>query len=374
MSKAKQVHYNMDNIEKENANFNLIVGEKSNGKSYQVKHKVGVLHYMENKPEDIENIIDDAFKKGFRFILLRRWGEDISTLWIEQYFADVDVYKITDKKYNCISVYRKVLYFSNYNVETGKTQRGEKIGYVMALNQEQHMSSASFLDVDRIIFEEFVERGGKYLPQEPDRLMIFYSTIDRKRGTTKLYMVGNSITKVCPYFRAWGLDNIFRTIKQGEIKTLTIHNENNDVKLAVEFCGSSGGKTMAIGNASAMIDKGAWQTEPQPKLPKSKNEYKIMFTFGFYYKGFKFLCELLQDNKDFCFFIYPYYKEFDNKTLVFSDIIKPSPYWQGDIYNILHFNDKIKKLLYNFRESNIFYSDDLCGTDFKECINFSIRR
>ena len=153
----------------------------------------------------------------------------------------------------------------------------------MALNQEQHMSSASFLDVDRIIFEEFVERGGKYLPQEPDRLMIFYSTIDRKRGTTKLYMVGNSITKVCPYFRAWGLDNIFRTIKQGEIKTLTIHNENNDVKLAVEFCGSSGGKTMAIGNASAMIDKGAWQTEPQPKLPKSKNEYKIMFTFGFYF-------------------------------------------------------------------------------------------
>lgn len=247
----------------------------------------------------------------------------------------------------------------------------------MALSTEQHMSSAIFLDVDRIIFEEFVERGN-YLPNEPDRLMIFYSTIDRKRGTTKLYMVGNSISKVCPYFTAWGLDTIFRTIKQGEIKTLTIHNENNDVKLAVEFCGRSGGKTMTIGSASSMIDGGAWQTTPQPKLPKSLNEYNKIFTFGFFYKGFKFLCDLLQDKEkqdNTCFFIYPFNKDFTENILVFSDVIKTSPLWQCDIYNIININnDNLKKLLYNFRESNVFYSSDLCGTDFKQCINFNIRR
>lgn len=124
----KQIHYNIDNINKENALFNLIVGEKSNGKSYQVKHKEGVLHYMENRPDtlDKEQLLLDA-KKGYRFILLRRWGEDISNLWIEQYFQDVDVFKITDGKYNCITQWRKVLYFSNYSAETFKTTRGEKI-------------------------------------------------------------------------------------------------------------------------------------------------------------------------------------------------------------------------------------------------------
>lgn len=132
----KQIHYNIDKIEKEDALFNLIVGEKSNGKSYQVKHKEGVLYYMENKPKiqdmnslsvkDKEEILQDA-KKGYRFILLRRWQEDISNLWIEQYFQDVDVAKITDNKYNCITQYRKVLYFSNYSGETFKTTRGEKI-------------------------------------------------------------------------------------------------------------------------------------------------------------------------------------------------------------------------------------------------------
>ena len=140
----KQVHYNIDRIDKLDANFNLIYGEKSNGKSYQVKHKKAVEHYLET---------------GKRFILLRRWKEDISNLWIEQYFADVDVAKLTNNRYNCISQYRKVLYFSIYDVNTGKTKRFEKIGYVMSLSTEQHMSSGSILDVDTIIFEEFMERG-----------------------------------------------------------------------------------------------------------------------------------------------------------------------------------------------------------------------
>lgn len=225
MSK-KQIHYNIDNIDKEDAIFNIIYGEKSNGKSYQVKHKKAIEHYLET---------------GQRFILLRRWREDISNLWIEQYFADVDVAKLTNNKYNCISQYRKVLYFSKYDFETGKTQRFDKIGYVMSLSTEQHLSSASFLDVDNIIFEEFMERG-RYIPEEPDRLMILYSTIDRKRGSTKLYMVGNSISKVNPYIRAWDLEDIFKKLKQGEIATKIIHNEENDVKIAIEYCMSSGRK------------------------------------------------------------------------------------------------------------------------------------
>lgn len=86
-----------------------------------------------------------------------------------------------------------------------------------------------------------MERG-TYIAHEPDRLMIFYSTIDRKRGTTKLYMVGNSISRVCPYINEWGLDDIFRKLKQGEIATKVIENEENSVKIAIEFCSASGRK------------------------------------------------------------------------------------------------------------------------------------
>ena len=48
--------------------------------------------------------------------------------------------------------------------------------------------------------------------------------------------------------------------------------------------------------------------------------------------------------------------------------------WQRDIYNISLPNKKLKELLMTFRDGNIFYSDDLCGTDFKQVIDFEIRR
>ena len=43
----KQVYYNIDNILKENANYYLIFGEKSNGKTYQVKIKEGIKHFLD---------------------------------------------------------------------------------------------------------------------------------------------------------------------------------------------------------------------------------------------------------------------------------------------------------------------------------------
>jgi len=72
-------------------------------------------------------------------------------------------------------------------------------------------------------------------------------------------------------------------------------------------------------------------------------------------------------------FVKPFNKEFDN-LLVFSDIIKTDRKWQRNIYDLTFKNEGIQKVLNNFRESNIFYSDDLTGTDFKNAIDFQIRR
>lgn len=111
-----QQYYNIDNILKEKANYYLIFGEKSNGKTYQVKIKEGIKHYLDT---------------GNRFILLRRWREDISSLWVDRYFnEDIDIVGLTNGRYNCINYYRKVLYFANYiTSEDGdvKVKRGEKI-------------------------------------------------------------------------------------------------------------------------------------------------------------------------------------------------------------------------------------------------------
>lgn len=367
MGNKKEVHYNLDTIDKEGALFNIIYGERSNGKSYQVKHKKAVQKYVQT---------------GRRFILMRRWREEISTEKIEQYFADVDVTGITNGRYNCIVVYRRQLYFANYDFEEGKTQKGEKIGYVVALNTEQNYAGASYLDVDDIIFEEFMARGA-YLVGECDKLINFWSTVDRKRYTTRLWMVGNTISRVCPYINEWGLHKLISTQKQGTIETVELPTGTEDengkeltVKLAIEHCKSSGKSSLAIGKHRDMINKGSWQSDPQPHLPKSLKEYESKFSFLFIYQDFKFACSYLKDKEEgvYLWFIKPYNGEVNDKTIVFSDQVKTSPYWQRDIYGTEFPNPTLNNLFKTFRESNIFYATDLCGTDFKQVIDFSIRK
>ena len=310
---------------------------------------------------------------------MRRLREEITSEKIEQYFQDVDVAKLTNGKYNCITLFRKNLYLSVYDNETGKTKRFEKIGYVVALSTEQNYAGASYLDVEDIIFEEFMSRS-TYLPNESNKLMNFYATVDRKRLVVRLWLVGNTISRVCPYINDWGLHQIISSQKQGTIAVKEIPDVvegNPPIKIAIEYCMSTGQTSGTIGTNAKMINTGAWETHPQPHLPKSYKEYNVLYRFGFQYQSFKFLCEYLVDKEiknSAIWFIRPYYKEFSNKIIVFSDIIKVSRYWQRDIYNISIKNDKLRNLFMTFKENKIFYSSDMCGTDFKQVIDFQIRR
>lgn len=374
MSNKKIVYYNLDNIDKENAQINLIFGERSNGKSYQLKHRKAVNPYL-------DSVIEGVTERK-RFMLIRRWKEEIKPEKIEQYFLDVDIYKLTEGKYNCLSLFKGKIWLSNYNPEEKpQLKRGDYIGYVVALSTEQTYAGASYLDVENMIFEEFMARG-TYLPHEPDKLMNLYSTVDRKRGTTKLWLVGNTISRVCPYIEEWGLHEIISEQKQGTIVTKEISTGFYDdegkeefIKLAIEYCKSSGTSSHVIGKHQSMLNEGAWQSDPQPHLPMSYNEYDVMFRMMFKYGSFKFIAEYLFDNvKEYCWYIYPYKGEIKDDILVISDEVKLDRHWQRNVYNIDIDNITLKRLLNTFRENNIFYSSDLCGTDFKQAIDFEILR
>ena len=382
------VHYSMDEIDKKGALFNIIWGERSNGKSWQLKHKKGVLNYLQNTDSyytdyNTKEVIKETIKKGTRFILMRRWKEEITTEKIEKYFADVDINTLTDGEFNCITMYRKTLYLSKYNYETCKTTRYDVIGYVVALSTEQNYAGASYLDVSDIIFEEFMSRS-IYLADEPTKLINFWSTVDRQRGKTRVWLVGNTISRVCPYLNEWGLQEIITRQKQGDINIKWMSTGDYDkitgkeifIKLAIEYCKSNNRTSFAIGKHKDMINKGDWQSDPQPHLPKSKKEYHVLYRMIFQYQSFKFMAEYLFDKNtsDKVWFIYPYYGKIKDKILVISDEIKTSPYWQRNIYDLTLKNDKVKNLCKTFRENQIFYSSDLCGTDFKQVIDFEIKK
>lgn len=387
---SKQViHYNIDKLDKEGSQINWILGERSNGKSYQVKHKKGILRYWidgvnyhanyKDKNKIIEEVI---LAKNRRFGLIRRLQEEIKPSVAFNYFSDIDVFKITNGEYNTFDIYRERVYLANYDIDTHKTKRGEFIGYLFALSREQNYAGGSFLDITDLIFEEVITRK-IYLKNEPSKLLNLYCTVDRKRGTTRLWLPGNTISRVCPYFEEWGIDKLVREMKQGDIKSVWIPTGEVDddgvpveVKMSVEYCKSTGRSSFVIGKHAEMLNTGAWQTEPQPHLPNSIKEYECLFKVGFLYKSFKFIGEYLLDRKNqtLVWFIFPYDKEFKKDLVVFSDVIKTSPYWFRNIYTANIQNKNVKTVLNNFTESNIFYASDLAGTDFKQVIDFEIKK
>ena len=48
--------------------------------------------------------------------------------------------------------------------------------------------------------------------------------------------------------------------------------------------------------------------------------------------------------------------------------------FKRDIYNISIKNEKLRNLFMTFKENKIFYANDMVGTDFKQVIDFQIRR
>lgn len=359
--KEDGIHYNLDKLDNENCLFNLIYGAKSKGKSYQLKHKKAVEYYL---------------KTGKRFILLRRWKDEVTTSKVEGYFSDVDIEKLTDGRYNTIIAWRGAIYFGFFDVENFKKVKGEKIGYYIALSQEQNYSSVSFLDVDNIIFEEFMSRT-LYIAKEPDKLMMFYDTVDRKRGTTRLWLLGNTVSRVCPYLGSWNLRSTMLKQNAGDIDVIEIKNSNNSIKFGIELTSKPQEKSYAIGDSDKMVGSGEWLTNIQPHLDESLKHYRTVLHIVFVYQDFKFLARLLVNNNTgtLNWFICPKYSEIKPKTLVVG-LIKEGMYYNKNIYNLnKRINPKLRDLIdKTFCESNIFYATDLCGTDFKQCIDFIIKK
>ncbi len=354
------IYYSLDKLKEKNSNFNILFGKRNNGKSYQLKKLV----------------LKEYFESGNRFIYLRRTVNEIKKELVENYFDDFDIYELSNHKYNCIVVKSNKFYFANNNPETNKIVLGEKFGYIWSLIHYNNYKSGVYLDVNNIIFEEFMT-DSLYLYDEPKKLDSIYSTVDRNRLTTKLWLVGNAISRVNPYLNGWNIRDIFLKLKIGEIKTTNIITNDgirdNNRTISIEYCSSdAGGKGLSL--ASNMNDSGEFEISKQPLLPKSYKKYKSNYKFVFVYQNFMFLCEYLSDAKDTLFFIRPKYTPIKKNTLVIGDIIKPGIYYQRNIYDLHTRNKNLNDLLYSFNESNLFFSDHRTGTEFKQLIDFTIRR
>ena len=50
-----QIYWKIEKLDEQGATINIAYGERSNGKSYQVKHKKGVLNYLQETPSYVDS-------------------------------------------------------------------------------------------------------------------------------------------------------------------------------------------------------------------------------------------------------------------------------------------------------------------------------
>ena len=364
---GKQNYYSVKNILSTNSDYNLLLGERSNGKSYSVKYLALWQAYHECDYNDFLQNGKMTKIDEYEFGYLRRWRDEIKSQDVERYFADMPIEKITDKEYSCVTFYRGDFYFANID-ENGKVKRGKKIGSAFALTSETHYKSLSYPIISTIIFEEFLTKSG-YLPHEVDNLLSIISTIARRRYVS-VFMIGNTINRMCPYFDEWQLTHV----KKQKIGTIEIYNQQTNqftdngeqivIKIAVEYCANSGNNSkMFFGNKAKNIVSGVWDSDEFPHLEKNLNRYNIYYRLKYEYNSFSFMVLLLKDdNKNIFLYCYPAAEKskYDRIVTDKHNIDKLSTLY---LSNVTKYDSLIMELLNN---NKIVFSDNLTGTEFNQ--------
>lgn len=347
-------YYSTQKIDKKNATYNVIFGERSNGKTYALLHK-SVKAY---------------FKDGSQFAYVRRWKEDITGRRAQRLFSGIndnqEISKLSHGKFTGVHYWAGKFYLCNYD-ENGKVIYGDNdvIGFTFALSDGEHDKSTSFPNITTIVFDEFLTNR-LYLVDEFVLFMNTVSTIVRRRENVKIYMLGNTVNKFCPYFNEMGLDKVPQ-MEQGSIDVYRYGN--SDLKVAVEYCKSEiskkdkpSNKYFAFNNPKLeMITGGAWELSIYPHLPMKYKPSDILLIFFIEFSDNIYQGEVI--SVDDVSFIYIH-----NKT---TPIRKPDDHI---IYSLEHNaklnynrnlyrpNGKIQqKILYYFKHDKVFYQDNNVG-------------
>lgn len=347
-------YYTPEKINRKNATYNVIFGERSNGKTYAL-----LL-------QSLKAYVKDRSQMAY----VRRWKEDITGRRAQQLYGGIndnqEVSKLTKGEFTGVHYWAGKFYLCTYD-ESGKVVYGDNdiIGYTFALSDGEHDKSTSFPNIKTIMFDEFLTNR-LYLQDEFVLFMNTVSTIVRRREDVKIYMLGNTVNKYCPYFNEMGLDRI-PTMKQGSISVYKYGSSK--LAVAVEYCASTeskkpteSNKYFAFNNPKLeMITGGAWELNIYPHLPYKYKPKNIMLIFFIEFGENVYQCEVINVNDTAFIYIH------DKTTPIRkpdSHIIYSLDYNAKMNYNRSIYKPTMKiqhKILWFFNNDKVFYQDNNVG-------------
>lgn len=345
--------FSLRNILDCDAIYNLIFGERSNGKTYSV----------------LKYILDRFVNHNESGAIVRRWDVDFKSkravsVW-DALVANNEISTATGGKYTYVWYYGGRWHLA-YNDEKGKRViHPDPIAYSFSLNTMEHDKSASFPTVTTIMFDEFLTRS-QYLANEFVLFMNVVSTIVRHRTNVKIFMLGNTVNKYCPYFEEMGLHSI-ETMEPGDLKVYQ-YGEEGKLKVAVQYTGSVSkqGKPsdiyFAFNNPRLkMITGGAWEIDLYPHCPRKYRPIEVVFTYYISFNGHVLEADIVCGEDDFFTFIHRKTTELKylDEDLVFQEGYSPKPNIRRRLDKPV---DNVGRKIYElFMNDKVFYQSNEIG-------------
>lgn len=342
--------YSLKNILSKNAQYNMIFGERSNGKTY------AVLKYA------LENYV----KYGKQLAIVRRWSDDFTGKRGQTMFdaltANGEVTKITNGTWTNIYYYGSKWYFCRYEKEKRVTDE-TPFAYGFSISAMEHDKSTSYPNITTICFDEFLTRT-MYLPDEFVLFMNVVSTIVRHRTDVKIFMLGNTVNKYCPYFKEMGLTHI-KEMKAGDIDVYQYGE--SDLKVAVEYirpnkAGKESDLYFAFDNPKLnMITGGAWEIDIYPHCPIKYKPSEIVFTYFIEFSGDLLQCEVVRHYDTTFTFIHRKTTELKHTDtdLIYTTKYSAKPNYRRKI--TIPRSRTEEKIAEYYKKDKVFYSDNEVG-------------
>lgn len=352
MAKDKIKYYSLKQIQQRECTYNVIFGERSNGKTYAV----------------LEYALKTYCETGKQLGLVRRWMEDFRQKRGAQMFANHVsnglVKKYSNGEWDDVYYYSGRWFLCKWDDQLKKRVTDSKpFAYGFTLNAMEHDKSTGYPDITTICFDEFLTRTA-YLPDEFVLFMNVVSTIVRQRRDVTIYMLGNTVNRYCPYFAEMGLTNINK-MKPGDIDVYQYGE--SELRVAVEYADMPAKKKpsdfyFAFDNQKLkMITSGAWEIDIYPHKPCDFTRNNIIFEYFIVFGEEIMHCEIVSIEDLVFTYIHrktTELKDTDN-DLIYSLDYSPRPNWHRNIAKPA--NDLERNIWSFFLRDKVFYQDNECG-------------
>jgi len=194
-----QKFYSLKSILEKKAQYNIIIGESSNGKTCAVLN--AVLKYA----------IERYLQTGEQLAIVRRWRDDFigkrGATMFDALEANKEIFKLSKGKWTSVYYCASRWYLCKYVSKDIREVDEKPFAYGFSLTSMKHDKSTSYPEITTICFDELLTRT-TYLPDEFVLFMNAISTIVRNRTNVKIFMLGNTVNKYSPYFKEMGLKHI----------------------------------------------------------------------------------------------------------------------------------------------------------------------